>query len=355
VVVHIDQTRLHPEVSAADLARAKPVRVLPESSAPQLPPGWDQTPAARTPPRTANPRRLPAAVRRTVAASEAPAGSLDNFRILSFNHSSKAQSQSTSSRRTSSNEALSELSDLTESEQSDEELSDGPSTPYSSPSPRDAAEIATPVYRMTAEHFQLPVDFSSSKKQFGEMDVKTESSLTWTWDQLTATNMTDHTKTLFTDSSVQDLSMGALFDNYDYDMFGQVERAMPELVPGFETTTDLFGWDLGNDKSSLDTMAGAGLYIPDDVYYNPVAPSPKYTDFSTTTTVYEDSPAPVISALPAETFVFLPADYSMSPISSPAADSFDELFFNSIDSSCWSQLSSSIDWEELSSQFQASS
>jgi len=364
VVVHIEQTRLHPEISAADLARAKPVRVLPESSAPQLPPGWDQAPAARTPARTANPRRLPAAVRRTVAASEAPAGSLDNFRILSFNHpSSKAKSPSTSSRRTISAEALSELSDLTESEQSDEELSDGPSTPYSSPSPRDAAEIATPVYRMTAEHFQLPVDFSSSKMQFGEMDVKTESSLTesaltWTWDHLTATNMTDHTKTMFTDSLAQELSMDSLFDNYDYDMFGQVERALPELIPGFGTTADLFGWDLVNDKLSLNTMAGAGLCIPDDVYYNPAAPSPKYSDFSTT--VYDEeelSPAPVISALPSETFVFLPADYSMSPMLSPAqADSFDELFFNSIDSSCWNQLAA-VDWEELSSQleFQASS
>lgn len=335
---------MHPDISPADLAKAKPVRVLPESSAPQLPPGWDQAPVASAPPRTANPRRLPAAVRRTVAASDAPAGSLDNFRILDFNHSSKAKYPS-NSRDTGSNEGRSEISDPTESEHSDEELSDGPSTPYSSPSP-DATEIVTPVYRMTTEHIQLPVDFSSSKMHFafGEMDMKAEP-LTWAWDQLTAANTTDYIKPIFTDDApAQDLFVGSLFENYDYDMFGQVERVIPELVPGFETTAELFGWDLsGSDKSFFPgTMAGSlsasGLSIPDDVFYNP-APSPKLSDFSIT---YEDSPSPVISASQGETCIFSPADYSMTS----SVDSLDELFFNSFDSSSWNQLSS-VDWEEF--------
>ena len=332
---------MHPDISPADLAKAKPVRVLPESSAPQLPPGWDQAPSPSAPARTtANPRRLPAAVRRTVAASEAPAGSLDNFRILSFNHSSKAQYQS-NSRGTRSNEGRSEIYDLSESEHSDEEHSDGPSTPYSSPSP-DATEIVTPVYHMTAEHIQLPVDFSSSKMQFGEMEMKCEP-LTWTWDQLTAVNTTDYTKSIFTDEVQHDFDMGPLFENYDYDMFGQVERTLPELVPGFETT-DLFGWDLTDDKFFPGTMACGGLSIPDDVYYNS-APSPKLNDFSI---AYEDSPS-VISASQGEAFTFSPADY----LTTSSVDSLDEFFFNPVDSSSWNQLSS-VDWEELS-QFQASS
>jgi hypothetical protein len=338
---------MHPDISPADLANAKPVRVLPESSAPQLPLGWDQAPVASAPPRTANPRRLPAAVRRTVAASDAPAGSLDNFRILDFNHSSKAKYPS-NSRDTRSTEVRSEIS---ESEHSDEELSDGPSTPYSSPSP-DATEIVTPVYHMTTEYIQLPVDFSSSKMQFafGEMDVKAEP-LTWTWDQLTAASATDYTKAIFTDDApAQDVFVGSLFENYDYDMFGQgqVERPVPELIPGFETTAELFGWDLGSDKSFCPgTMAGtaSGLSIPDDVHYNP-APSPKLSDFAI---AYEDSPSPVISASQGETFIFSPADYSMAS----SGDALDELFFNSFDSGSWNQLSSA-DWEELS-QFQASS
>ena len=339
---------MHPDISPADLAKAKPVRVLPESSAPQLPLGWDQVPAASTPPRTANPRRLPAAVRRTVAASDAPAGSLDNFRILDFNHSSKANYPS-NSRDTRSNEARSEISELTESEHSDDELSDGPSTPYSSPSPH-TTEIVTPVYHMTTEYIQLPVDFSSPKMQFafGEMDVKAEP-LTWTWDQLTAANATDYTKAIFTDDApTQNLFVGSLFENYDYDMFGQVERPMPELMPGFETTAELFGWDLGSDRSLCpSTMAGntSGLSIPDDVYYNP-APSPKLSDFAI---AYEDSPSPVISTSQGETFIFSPADYSITS----SDDALDELFFNSLDSSSWNQMSS-VDWEELS-QFQASS
>jgi hypothetical protein len=262
---------------------------------------------------------------------------LDNFRILDFNHSSKTKYQSKRSPK-----ARSEISDLTESEQSDEEHSDGPSTPSSSPPP-DVAEIVTPVYHMTTEQIQFPFDFSS-KMQCGEMDMKVEP-LTWTWDQLTAANTTDYTRAVFTDEVPDDFDMGPLFENYDYDMFGKVERPIPELIPGFETTTDLFGWDLTSDKFSPGTMAGGGLSIPEDVYYNPAPPSPKFSDFSIT---YEDSPSPVISASQGETFVFSPADY----LTTPSFDSLDE-FFNSVDSSSWNQLSS-VDWEELS-QFQASS
>ncbi|KIM43443.1 hypothetical protein M413DRAFT_9506 [Hebeloma cylindrosporum] len=351
VVVHIEQTRMHPDVSADDLAKAKPVRVLPESSAPQLPLGWDKAPVASAPVRpTANPRRLPATVRRTVAASEAPVGSLENFRILNLNFESKPKYQRVS-RRSRSTEAPSQLC---ESESSDEELSNGPSTPSASPSPSDGAEIVTPVYHMTAEEIQFPDDFFS-KTQFGEMDVKPAVSLTWTWDQLIAANVTDYTKPIFAGAEVPTAQQEPAVD---FDMFGQVERPLPELIPGYETTDDLFGWDLTYDKLfpastiTTATMAtGSDLSLPEDtIFYNlSAAPSPKFNN-DLSMTGFEDSPSPVISAAPVESFDFSPADYSMA---ASGVDSFDaELFLDSVDWSSWSPTS--VDWEELA-QFQASS
>jgi hypothetical protein len=245
---------------------------------------------------------------------------LDNFRILTFARSSQAYSPSPP-RFTRSNETQSILTELSESdESSDEEHSNGPSTPTLGPSPL--------VYHMTTDQVQLPIDFSSSKMLLGETSLKA-SPLTWTWDQLTAANVTDHTKTIFTDSpTTLDFDLSPLLETYDYDLFGKVDRE-GGLVPGFEAI-DLSGWNLDDEMYIPGTMAGSGLSIPDDVCYNSPPSSPKFGDFLT---MDQGPPSPVIDA--------------SSPSPLPSADSVDEIFLNSIDSNSWNELPA-VNWEEVS-------